>query len=73
MEVYNEMENDAGDAYRHHATAAGTAGHEHGEPDHNMQIVRHIEDEENADRSELIDMGGFKPTRGNATKRLRIR
>ena len=72
MEVYNEVENDAndaGDAYPHDATA----GREHDEPGHNMQMVRHIEEEENADRSDLIDMGVFKPTTGNATKRLRMR
>ena len=36
-------------------------------------MVRHIEEEEDADRSDLIDMGVFKPTSGNATKRLRMR
>ena len=72
MEVYNEVENDAGDAYPYDATA-GTAGHEHEEPGYNMQMVRHIEEEENADRDELIELGVFKPTSGNATKRLRTR
>lgn len=69
MEVYNEVENDAGDAYPRDATA----GHEDDEPGHSMQMVRHMEEEENADRSDLIDMGVFKPTTGNATKRLRMR
>lgn len=54
------MENDAGNAYPYDATAAGTARHEAEEPDHNMQLVRHIEEEENADREHLIDMGVFK-------------
>ena len=72
MEVYNEVENDAGDAYPYDATA-GTAGHEHEEPGYNMQMVCHIEEEENADRDELIELGVFKPTSGNATKRLRTR
>ena len=36
-------------------------------------MVRHVEEEEDADRSQLIDMGVFKPTSGNATKRLRMR
>lgn len=31
------------------------------------------EEEEDADRGDLIDMGIFKPTSGNATKRLRMR
>lgn len=73
MEVYNEVENDAGDAYPHDATAADTAEREYDEPDHNMQIIRHMEEEENADRSDLIDMGVFRPTSGNATKRLGMR
>ncbi len=38
-----------------------------------MQMGRYIEEEENADRSDLIDMRVFKPTTGNATKRLRMR
>ena len=72
MEVYNEVEDDAGDAYPYDATA-GAAEYEHEEPNYNMQMVRHIEDEEDADRDDLIDMGVFKPTSGNATKRLRMR
>ncbi len=44
-----------------------------GEPHHNLQMVRHVEIEEKADRNQLIDMGVFKPTSGNATKRLRVR
>lgn len=70
--MYNKVGNDAGDAYPCDATA-GTAGHEHEEPEYNMQMVRHIKDEENADRDELVDLGVFKPTTGNATKRLRMR
>ena len=73
MEVYNEVDNDTGDVYPYDATAAGTAGQEHDEPDYNMQMVRHIEKEEDADRSDLINMGVFKPTSENATKRLRMR
>ena len=71
MEVYSEVENDAGDAYPYDATA-GTAGQEHEHPGYNMQMVRHVEEEEDADRGDLIDMGVFKPTSGNATKRLRM-
>ena len=82
MEVYNEGENDAGDAYPHDATA-GTAGHghEHEGPNYDMQMVRHIEEdieedieeEDDANRGDLVGMGVFKPTSGNATKRLRVR
>ena len=71
MEVYSELENDAGDAYPGDATT-GTAWEVHEGPHHNMQMVRHMEEEEDADRSDLIQMGVFKPTSGNATKRLRI-
>ena len=73
MEVYNEVDNDAGDAYPHDAIAAGIAEYEHEEPGYNMQMVCHIEEEEDADRSDLIDMGVFKLTSRNATKRLRVR
>lgn len=72
MEGYNDVENDAGDAYPHDASV-GTAGQELEEPQYNMQIVHHIEEEENVDRNKLIDMGVFKPTSGNTTKRLRMR
>jgi len=44
-----------------------------GEPHHHLQMVHHVEVEEIADRNQLIDMGVFKPTSGNATKRLRMR
>ena len=73
MKVYTKVENDAGDAYSDEATAAGTAGYKYEEPGYNMQIVRHIKKEEDVDRSDLINMGVFKPTSGNATKRLRVR
>ena len=75
MEGYNEVENNANDACdAYNDATAGTAkGREHEEPHHNLQMVRHIEEEEDADRSHLIDMGVFKPTSGNATKRLRMR
>ena len=74
IEVYSEAENDAGDAgdtYPCNATA-GISGQEHDPPGYNMQMVRHIEEKEDEDRGDLIDMGGFKPTSGNATKRLRM-
>ncbi len=68
MEVYNEVENDAPDAYDAYDAPAGTTkGH------HDLQMVRHVEEEEEADRNQLIDMGVFKPTSGNAAKRLRMR
>ena len=38
-----------------------------------MQMVYHIKEEEDADRNDLIDMRVFKPTSGNATKRLKMR
>ena len=72
MEVQNEFKQDAGNAYLYDTTA-GAAGYKYKEPNYNMQIVRHMEEEEDADRGNLIDMGVFKPTSGNATKRLRMR
>ena len=71
MEVYSEFENDAGDAYPYNTTVE-TAGYEREEPGYNMQMIRHIEEEDDADRSDLIHMGVFKPISGNATKRLRV-
>ena len=72
MEGYDDVENDAFDAYND-ATTGAAGGQEHEEPRHNLQMVCHIEEEEEADRNQLVDMGVFKPTSGNATKRLRMR
>lgn len=36
-------------------------------------MVSYIDEEENADKSQLVDLEIFKPTSGNATKRLRMR
>ncbi len=44
-----------------------------GEPNHNLQLVHHTEAEEEVDRNQLIDMGVFKPTSENTTKRLKMR
>ena len=60
MEVYSELENDAGDAYLGDATA-GTAWEVYEGPHHNMQMMRHMEEEEDADRSDLIQMGCSNP------------
>lgn len=49
-----------------------TTRHKHDEPDYNMQMVYHIKKEENADKSNLIDMEVFKPTIRNTIKRFRI-
>ena len=72
MEGYNDVENDAFDAYND-ATTGAAGGQEYEEPRHNLQMVCHVEEEEEADRNQLVDMGVFKPTSGNATKRLRMR
>lgn len=74
MEMYNEVKNDAGDAYLYDATTdAETAREKYNKLDYNMQIVCHMEEEENAKISDLISMKVFKPTSGNVTKRLRMR
>lgn len=44
-----------------------------GEPYYHLQIARHIEIEETTDNNQVIDIGIFKPTSGNTTKRLRMR
>lgn len=74
MEEYNDVENDAFDAFDAYNDAiAGTAeGQEYEGTHHSLQMVRHVEEEEEADRNQLVNMGVFKPTSGNATKRLRI-
>ena len=71
MEMYSELENDSDDVYPGDVNAE-TAWEEHERPYYNMQMVRHMEEKEDADRNDLIKMGVFKPTSGNATKRLRI-
>lgn len=42
-------------------------------PGHNIHMVCDLEEEENAEISDLINMGVFKLTNGNASKRLRMR
>lgn len=71
--MYSEVENNAGDAYLDNATAK-TIEEEYEELYHNMhwQIVRHIKEEEDADKSDLINRRIFKPTSSNATKWLRV-
>ena len=69
--MYSRLENDAGDAYPGNATA-GTAWEKCEGSHHNMKMVRYIEEKEDADRSNLIQIGVFKLTSRNATKRLKI-
>ncbi len=56
------VENDANDI--------ATTRREHYEPGYDIQMVCHIEGEKNVDRSDLINMGVFKPTTKNAIKWL---
>lgn len=60
--------NDADNAYLYDTTA----GREHDELCHNMQMVCYIKEEKNVNRNNLIDMSIFKLTTGNAMKQLRI-
>lgn len=72
MEGYNEIENDVYNAFNDVTT--GTAkGRKHEERHHNMQIVCHIEEKDDVERNQLIDIGVFKLTSGNARKQLRMR
>ena len=69
--MYNKFEDDTGHVYLYDATP-GAAGYKHEEPNYNMQMVCHIEEEEDADGGNLINIGVFKPTSGNETKWLRM-
>lgn len=57
MEIYNKVENNAIDMYLCDTTTARSAGYKYSKSDHNIQMVCHIEEEENVKRIELIDMG----------------
>lgn len=66
------MKNDLFDMYND--TTAGTAGkQEYKELCNKLQMVCHIEEEEEIERNQLVDMGVFKLISENATKRLRMR
>ncbi len=73
MEGYNEggeqRERRVRRVQYNDATAGTTKGREQEEPHHNLQRRKRTR----ICRSHLIDMGVFKPTSGNATKRLRMR
>lgn len=71
MEVYSEVENDASNTYLDD-TIAGITREKYEGLYHNMQMVYYIEEEKDVDRSDLISKGIFKPTSGNAIKRLRV-
>ena len=71
MEVYNEVENNAnnvGNTYLRNITEKC----KHHELGHNMQMINHIKEEENANRTNLINIRVFKLTIRNATKRLKM-
>ena len=72
MEGYNDVENDAFDAYNN-ATTGTAGGQEHEEPCHNLEMVCHVEEEKKTDKNQLVNMRVFKPISGNATKRLKMR
>ena len=72
MEVYSKLKNNAGNPYPSNANA-GTACKKREGLNHNMQMVRHIQEEENATKNNLIQIWVFKLISKNATKWLRIR
>lgn len=58
-----------GDTYPYNNETAGTAKRsEDEELHHNMQMICYIKKEEDANRSDLINMEVFKPMSKNATK-----
>lgn len=59
------------DAYLYNVTV-GTARHKYDGLDYNMQMISHIEEEDDADRGNLIGIEVFKSISGNATKWLRM-
>lgn len=71
IEIYNEVRNDMGNVYLYNAITR-TAKYKHDKSNYNMQIICHIKKEDNADKSDLINMGIFKPKSGNAVKRLKM-
>lgn len=69
MEVYNNVENDVGNAYSYNKIT----GYEYDKPSHNKQMVCYsIEEKQNVDRSNLINIEISKPTTGNAIKWLQM-
>lgn len=71
MDEYGDVENDATAATA--ATAATTEGQEHVAPHQNLQIARQLGLEaEIFLRSQLVNLGVLKATKGNATKRLKV-
>lgn len=66
------MENNPFDMYNN-VTTSTTQKQKHEEPPHNLQIVDYIEEENEADKSQLVNKRIFKSISGNATKGLRIR
>lgn len=69
--MYSKLENDAGNAYLGNTTAR-TVQKVYEYPHHNMQMVRHMIEEKNDNRSNIIQMSVFKPTNRNAIKWLRV-
>lgn len=60
--------------YLYDTTVDGRTGYKYNEPGHNIYgMLCHIEEEENADWSDLINIGVFKSISRNAIKWLKIR
>ena len=71
IEVNSEVKHDAGDIYPYDAIAE-TAVYVYEKPSYYIQIVRHIAEEDDVDKSDLIHLRVFKLISRNATKQLRV-
>lgn len=58
IDEYNKVENNVGDTYLYNASVE-TVSHEYKEPDYDIRMVCHIEEEENIDRDEFINLRIF--------------
>lgn len=67
------MENNVGDMYLYDVTVDRRTRYKYNEPGHNIYMLCHIEEEKNADWSDLINIRVFKSISRNAIKRLKIR
>lgn len=67
IEVYNEVENDAGNAYLYNAIA-GFIRKEDEESNYNKRIFRHVDEDNDADKGNWSDMRVSKPLSKNARK-----
>ena len=72
IKEYNKIENNIFDTFND-KTAKTANRQEYKKSRHNLQIVFHLEEEKNTNKSQLIDIRVFKLTSKNTTKLLKMR